>query len=364
MAGNQGHQRGRLRVGNVRRGQPDVKLRDVRLQRDLAAPAEQRHVPRSQTPRQVPEDDEPRDRYPARVRVQRVVLQLGQHVHRAVPPVHRPERHRADRALRRDPPPGIHLVNLFHRRFEPRVKKRARHPVNPHVPIQPAPEEPLVHRVHVRLLRVHVLEQALERPEHSCEHPGYLPQNVTRGEANREFSEDDVGARVVLAADVERKVHRPREQGVHRAYVVEHVVVPHREAHEEHEEVKPPHHLREPVKGKVLPHVIVREIAKSRHPHVRRDEHPYRVVNLRSLEVVVQQEQHLHPPLPLLRLLAIQRRVGPALLRRGEPSVRSQRSEDGPEEIPVVVLLRVRHRAASIGDPEERQHAPELGPRA
>mmetsp|Transcript_12109 Transcript_12109/g.55025 ORF Transcript_12109/g.55025 Transcript_12109/m.55025 type:complete len:418 (-) Transcript_12109:204-1457(-) len=321
-------------------------------------------MPRPQTLGQVAEHDEPRDGYPARVRVQRVVPQLGQHVHRAVPPVHHPQSHRADPRLDAHALLGIQLVDSFHRRLKLWVEKGARHAVDPHVPVQPRAEEPLVHRVHVRLLRVGVLEQTLERPEHSCEHPGYLPQHVNDDPAHREFSQHRVDVGVLVFADVKGEIHRQREQRVHRAYVVQHVVVSHGEAYEEHEEVEPPHHLREPVKGKVFPHVVVGKIAKSRHPHVRRDEHPDGVVNLRSLEVVVQQEQHLHPPFPLLRLFAVQRDVGPALFRSGEPAVRAERREDGPEQIPVVMLLGFRHRGASIGEPEEREDAPELSPRA
>ena len=54
------------------------------------------------------------------------------------------------------------------------------------------------------------------------------------------------GERVVeRVAQIERYEDSPCEEGVHRADVVEHVLVVHGEAHEEDEKVEPPHHLRE-----------------------------------------------------------------------------------------------------------------------
>ena len=67
--------------------------------------------------------------------------------------------------------------------------------------------------------------------------------------------------------------------GVRRALVV------HRGADEEDEEVEAPHHLGEPEQREVFADVVVREVAEARHPDVRRDVDPDRVVDLRRLHV-------------------------------------------------------------------------------
>ena len=60
-------------------------------------------------------------------------------------------------------------------------------------------------------------------------------------------------------------------------------LVVHRGADEEDEEVEAPHHLREPQQREVFADVVVREVAEARHPDVRRDVDPDRVVDLRRL---------------------------------------------------------------------------------
>jgi hypothetical protein len=106
----------------------------------------------------------------------------------------------------------------------------------------------------------------------------------------------------------EHAVDEEREERVHGADVVEHVAVVQRAADKEDEEVEPPQHLREAAQREVGADVVVAEVAEAGHPHVGCDEQPDRVVHFFRLEVVVQQEKDLHPPLPLLRLVAVQQR--------------------------------------------------------
>ena len=67
---------------------------------------------------------------------------------------------------------------------------------------------------------------------------------------------------------------------MHRADVVEHVFVVHRRAHEEDEEVEPPHHLHEAAEREVGAHVVIREVAEAGHPHIASDHHTDGVVHL------------------------------------------------------------------------------------
>mmetsp|Transcript_11754 Transcript_11754/g.20076 ORF Transcript_11754/g.20076 Transcript_11754/m.20076 type:complete len:323 (-) Transcript_11754:88-1056(-) len=138
---------------------------------------------------------------------------------------------------------------------------------------------------------------------------------------------------VELVAGVERDVHEPREEGVHRADIVEHVLVVHRDADEEDEEVEAPHHLREAEDGEVGLDVVVREVAEAGHPDVRRDVEPDGVVDLGLRKVVVQNEHDLHPALPLLGLVALKRfHVVRALVLAQRENARQQDERvDAPE---------------------------------
>ena len=93
-----------------------------------------------------------------------------------------------------------------------------------------------------------------------------------------------LGVRVRVRVRVSAaEVDHPCEEGVHRADVVEHVLVVHRGAHEEDEEVEPPHHLGEAQQGEVRLDVVIGEVAEARHPHVGRDVQPDGVVDGRLL---------------------------------------------------------------------------------
>ena len=74
----------------------------------------------------------------------------------------------------------------------------------------------------------------------------------------------------------------------------------------EHKEVEAPEHLKEPNNAKILANIVVTEVAKSSHPHVRCNEETDSIVLFTSVEVVVQQKKDLHPPFPLLSELSIQ----------------------------------------------------------
>ena len=67
-----------------------------------------------------------------------------------------------------------------------------------------------------------------------------------------------------------------------------------------------PRYLRESSEAEVLSHVVEGEVSEPGHPHVARDEYANGVVHLLGIPVVVQEEQDLHPPLPLLRLVSVQ----------------------------------------------------------
>ena len=148
------------------------------------------------------------------------------------------------------------------------------------------------------------------------------------------------GERVVeRVAQIERYEDSPCEEGVHRADVVEHVLVIHREADEDDEKIEAPHHLSEADGGEVLFDVVVREVAKAGHPHVGRNVHADRVVDLRLCKVVIEDEHDLHPTLPLLRLVALERldvgvdglgRRGAAAAERKERE-QQYRAVDAPE---------------------------------
>eukprot|EP00958_Prasinococcus_capsulatus_P013648 scaffold1411_cov396-Prasinococcus_capsulatus_cf.AAC.6 len=59
------------------------------------------------------------------------------------------------------------------------------------------------------------------------------------------------------------------------------------QAGEENEKVEAPEHLEEADKGKVLAHVVVAEISKSRHPYVGGNEQADGIVELGRVEVVI-----------------------------------------------------------------------------
>lgn len=142
-------------------------------------------------------------------------------------------------------------------------------------------------------------------------------------------------------------VEHDGEERVHGADVVQHVAVLERDAAEEDEEVQAPHHLAEAPEAEVLPHVVVAEVAEARHPDVRGDEDADGVVHFAGLEVVVEEEQDLHPPLPLLRLVAVEEgglaRVG-AVAAGG----REDAEADEDEHVAVVRL----HRGVWLGGGE------------
>ena len=79
---------------------------------------------------------------------------------------------------------------------------------------------------------------------------------------------------------------------------------------------------------------------------------------------MVQQEKHLHPALPLLRLFTVQRRVRLGLVQARAPAVRGEHHEERQKQVAGVRLFRVGDRAGAVGEVEERQHQPELRPRA
>ena len=85
----QRHEHFRASVGNIRRGQPNVKLRYVRLQGYLAADAENVYVVGAERLGGVSQEEEGGERDPTRVRVIHVVLVFVHRHERDPPPVKR-----------------------------------------------------------------------------------------------------------------------------------------------------------------------------------------------------------------------------------------------------------------------------------
>mmetsp|Transcript_38151 Transcript_38151/g.96538 ORF Transcript_38151/g.96538 Transcript_38151/m.96538 type:complete len:213 (-) Transcript_38151:484-1122(-) len=175
--------------------------------------------------------------------------------------------------------------------------------MDPDEAVQGGAEVPLVQLVVAGLAGVQVAHEPREGRPDRVEHGLAVPQQQHGRHAQAHLDEDPVGLLVELVADAQRRVHHDGVDGVHGADVVQHVRVAQHHARKEHEEVEAPHHLPKPAHAEVGRLVVVGEVAKARHPHVRGDEDADGVVHLLGLVVVVQQEQYLHPPLPLLRLL-------------------------------------------------------------
>ena len=150
-------------------------------------------------------------------------------------------------------------------------------------------------------------EDALEGGHDGLEDALDVVEDERDGEGGDDLEEEHLERVVQVVAGEERDEDAPGEEGVHRADVVEHVLVVHRAADEDDEKVEPPHHLREAHRREVLLDVVVREVAEARHPDVRCDVHEDRDVDLGLRKVVVEHEHDLHPALPLLGLVALQR---------------------------------------------------------
>ena len=132
--------------------------------------------------------------------------------------------------------------------------------------------------------------------------------------------------------------------------VIQHVLVVQSHAADDCQEVEPPHHLRKPPGRKVPRLVVVGKVPEPGHPHIRGDEHPDCVVDFPRLVVVVQQEEHLHPPLPLLRLLPVDEAGCAALRRRVGRRHDGQYQEDGQEYVPNVLFWAGVDDGRPIGD--------------
>mmetsp|Transcript_53963 Transcript_53963/g.124231 ORF Transcript_53963/g.124231 Transcript_53963/m.124231 type:complete len:307 (-) Transcript_53963:729-1649(-) len=267
---------------------PNVELQDVRLQSHLTAPREEVHRVPAHAVRQIAQHEITQDGNPRRVRVKLVVLALGQHKRIHVP-VGAQEQHRSSHArLGGESQRGWQLVDALQLPVSPWEAESAEHAEDPHQVVEVRTEIPLVKCVgKLGVQRVMEAEQrdrraedpvedALESVEHEGDHHEYP-----------HLEEQESIAAVQLVTRPERDVHPPREEGVHWANVVEHVLVVHGGAHKEDKEIQTPHHLREPHEREILLDVVVREVAKAREEDVSCNVQPNSIVDFSLREVVI-----------------------------------------------------------------------------
>eukprot|EP00967_Tisochrysis_lutea_P047486 scaffold57817_cov30-Tisochrysis_lutea.AAC.3 len=169
-------------------------------------------------------------------------------------------------------------------------------------------EEPFVQLVcKFGVERVMEAEQCRCRREDDVENSGHVVEDDSDTRSRRNLGKADQAVLVVFAADPAAEEDAPGEESVHRGDIIEHVLIVHRHTHKEDKKVEAPHHLHEAWQCEVGLDVVVREVAESGHPHVCRNEDADSVIYLRLCKVMVEDEHQLHPALPLLRLVALQR---------------------------------------------------------
>eukprot|EP00962_Isochrysis_galbana_P028395 scaffold8972_cov118-Isochrysis_galbana.AAC.17 len=204
-----------------------------------------------------------------------------------------------------------------------------------------------------------------ERKNHSCSSSvnsgcsgSWKPSSALAGER----------VAVVSAAEPAAEEDAPREEGVHRRDVVEHIFVLHCDADEKDEKVEPPHHLREAGQREVGLDIVVREVAEAGHPHVGGDVDADRVVDLHLGKVVVEDKHELHPALPLLRLVALQRlghSLAPGAGRPGGGDSHKQHGAvEAPEHGPGHRLGALGHQGGAVAQVDIPHNERKLGSRA
>mmetsp|Transcript_10246 Transcript_10246/g.42508 ORF Transcript_10246/g.42508 Transcript_10246/m.42508 type:complete len:230 (-) Transcript_10246:251-940(-) len=213
------------------------------------------------------------------------------------------------------------------------------------------------------MARVRVAQQELKRPAQQLEDARDLPHHDGQQRARRNLEQQEGVVRVVLVSDPQRSVHHQRKECVHGIDVVQHVRVAQRRAHKEYEKVEPPHHLGKTRHRKILAHIVVAEVAEAGHPHVAGDVQPDGVVLLGRVKVVVQQEENLHPPLPLLCDVAVEQlaRVG-ALVKtqRCGEGAEAQAPIDEEEHVTGICLLASAKRLRAVAHDHVHEQPGEL----
>ena len=168
--------------------------------------------------------------------------------------------------------------------------------------VQPRAERPLVHD---RRPAVVVAEHEPQRQEHALGHAGDIEDYKVYDGVDHEL--DHHAARVVVGARVDGHHDEDGQTpvGVHRADVVQDVLVEEDGAQDQHKEVETEQHLGDSQRRVVLLDPEEGEVTKASHPDVGRDVNSDPVVPLESMEEVIPQKHHLHPALPFFRLIPV-----------------------------------------------------------
>jgi len=101
-------------------------------------------------------------------------------------------------------------------------------------------------------------------------------------------------------------VHHEEVESMHRTDVVEDVRVAMRPHQQQHGEVETPQHLHHTQPAEILLHEEKGKVAEPSHPDIASNHDTHTVVDFLRVEVVVEKEDKLHPPLPLFCLLSTQ----------------------------------------------------------
>lgn len=149
------------------------------------------------------------------------------------------------------------------------------------------------------------------------------------------------------------------KKGVHGAYVVEHELVVQDGAREETKEVQTEEHLQISPQRETLPLAVEEKIAVASHPHIRSNVNTDGVVHFLLGKVVVHHEHDLHPPFPLIRLLARQQHVS---WRFSYGAERHQENEhrERPELQRVGQLLSFGHKRCAVEQEHQEEDEREL----
>mmetsp|Transcript_11210 Transcript_11210/g.35784 ORF Transcript_11210/g.35784 Transcript_11210/m.35784 type:complete len:203 (+) Transcript_11210:2591-3199(+) len=144
-----------------------------------------------------------------------------------------------------------------------------------------------------------------------------------------------------------------------RADVVEHVHVVHDKAEKQNCKVEAPHHLRKTNEAIVLLDVEERKVPKAGHPHVAGNHHAHRVVHLVGMKVVVQQENGLHPSLPFLGLVTVDKVVALRVMLERAEREEQDHEADKPEKVGDVLLLAMLVDRSIFAHPHIEQNSGE-----
>jgi hypothetical protein len=158
----------------------------------------------------------------------------------------------------------------------------------------------------------------------------------------------DIEIVVGLLPNVHKPPHCEEVKRVERDNVVEDVVVVLSCTEEQDKEIQTPHHLGEAQEAEIALDVEEGKISEAGHPNVTRHEKTDRVVYGNIVEIVILNEQELHPALPLFGLLTIQDGVGLGVILLPAEVTRREKPEGHEPEL-VVVLEQVSvHRSVGV----------------